>query len=605
MLIRSYLLALATAPLVFLNACSHGEEPADSPNKAYILNVGRGQLFSDTGLDVKTKPVLAENPKEPGKKAIKVALFADDSVGSRLTKLKNWKPYSRLCFDVFNTMPDTVSMTLNIFHVNTKDYKTRTVYPLKLNPGKNEFRIDLTDLTNVNGSAPAFQEIVKFFFHDTGGVGPTLYFGDIWLESDGAAAAAPATNPSPGSTAAPTSPSAPATAPAPAAVVPTPIVGYKIKGKVGNTEIDLIVTPFTVESLTKPASTSPAPATPAATAPAAPPSTTAKPAPALAVAVHDDPARTKRIHAAKMPKIDQPVLFNTAEADGICSALEIFPANNPWNLVIEDWPLHPQSPAIIAAIGADKPFRGNQDMGFVLAPPNQKKVEVKLVAYQAESDPGPYPAPDNTPIEGWPLSYKGQKLDDVQRKDEGDIDRHGIVVDPTNRMLYEFYQLRKTDSGWQAAGAAIFDFKSNKMRPDGWTSTDAAGLPIFPAVVRHDEIVRGAIEHALRVTVRKTRRAYVYPATHFASKLTDENLPRMGERIRLKKEVDLSKFSSPVQIILKAAKKYGMFVADNGIEWAISIAPDERINISHEELRKIKGSDFEVVEAPAGYEPPE
>ncbi len=172
------------------------------------------------------------------------------------------------------------------------------------------------------------------------------------------------------------------------------------------------------------------------------------------------------------------------------------------------------------------------------------------------------------------------------------------MVDPVNRLLYEFYQTKLTDGGWEASGAAVFDLKTNKLRPAGWTSADAAGLPIFPAVVRYDEIKRGAIEHALRVTVRRTRKAYVYPARHYASQLTDENLPRMGERIRLKADFDISEFSPPVRAILKALKKYGMFVADNGIEWAISVAPDERIDDLHEELRKINGSAFEVVQQP-------
>jgi hypothetical protein len=179
-----------------------------------------------------------------------------------------------------------------------------------------------------------------------------------------------------------------------------------------------------------------------------------------------------------------------------------------------------------------------------------------------------------------------------------DGDRHALVVDPVNRMLYEFYQARKTDRGWVAAQASAFDLKSNKLRPDGWTSTDAAGLPIFPAVVRFDELQRGMVEHAMRVTVRRSRRAYVYPATHFASRLTDDNLPRMGERLRLKRDYDISGFSPPVQAILKGLKKYGMFVADNGLDWAISVAPDERIGSLHEELRKIKGSAFEVVQKP-------
>ena len=174
------------------------------------------------------------------------------------------------------------------------------------------------------------------------------------------------------------------------------------------------------------------------------------------------------------------------------------------------------------------------------------------------------------------------------------------MVDPVNRKLYEFCRLVRTDRGWNAACAATFDLASNKLRPDGWTSADAAGLPIFPAVVRHDELKRGkGEEHALRVTVRKTRREYVHPATHFASRLTDTNLPRMGERLRLRKDFDTSSFSPEVKAILEALKKYGMFVADNGIEWAVSVAPDERIPLMHAELRKVKGSDFEVIASPS------
>jgi hypothetical protein len=328
-------------------------------------------------------------------------------------------------------------------------------------------------------------------------------------------------------------------------------------------------------------------------------------------AAQDDPARLERIKAAKMPKITAPVSFDTPEADAILAALEVFPPNNPWNQVVADWPLHPNSKNIIASIGPNKPFRYNPDMSFILVPPDQPKVDVKIVSYPDESDKGPFPVPDTVPIEGWPLGYKKPDgalkatLDDVQRdklKEGGD--RHALVVDPVNRMLYEFYQLKRTDKGWEAAQSSIFDLKSNKMRPETWTSADAAGLPIFPAVVRYDEIKRGLVEHAMRVTVVKTRRAFVYPARHFASRLTDENLPRMGERIRLRKDFDVSGFSPEVQAILKGLKKYGMFVADNGIDWAISVAPDPRIKNLHEELRKIKGSDFEVVTPPPGYKPP-
>ena len=263
--------------------------------------------------------------------------------------------------------------------------------------------------------------------------------------------------------------------------------------------------------------------------------------------------------------------------------------------------MHPNSRNIIASIGADKPLRHNSDMGFILVPPQQKRVSVKITAYPDESDKGPFPVPDNLPIEGWPVNYrgKGATLDDVQRdrlREGGD--RHAIIVDPTNLKLYEFYQALKTDAGWQAAQASVFDLKSNRLRPDGWTSTDAAGLPIFPAVVRYDELKCGIVAHAMRVTVQRTRRAYVHPATHCASRLTDPNLPQMGERIRLRRDYAIGGFSPNVQAVLKGLKKYGMFVADNGLDWDISVAPDPRIPPMHEELRRIKGSAFEVVKSP-------
>lgn len=317
-----------------------------------------------------------------------------------------------------------------------------------------------------------------------------------------------------------------------------------------------------------------------------------------------DPARLARIRAAKMPAITQPTMFDTPEADAILSALEIFPPDNAFNQLIDEWPLHPNLKNIVASMGADKPLRYNPDMGFIIVPPNQPRVSVKLVEYPGESDAGPFPVPGNIPIEGWPAFYQRENkspptLETVQRrtaKYEGD--RHAIVVDPVNRLLYEFFTFGKTAEGWAAGQASIFDLKTNKLRPDGWTSADAAGLPIFPAVVRYDEIQRGIVEHAMRVTVRRSRRAYVSPATHYASSLTDENLPRMGERLRLRADFDISEFSPPVQAILKGLKRYGMFVADNGIDWAISVAPDPRIPVLHEELRKIKGADFEVVVAP-------
>jgi hypothetical protein len=325
---------------------------------------------------------------------------------------------------------------------------------------------------------------------------------------------------------------------------------------------------------------------------------------ARAPRLQTDPARLARIRAAKMPALTQPVLFHTPEADAICSALEVFPPDNPWNQLVNEWPRHPHSDAIIASIGREKPFRCNPDMGFVLVPPDQPRVPVKIVEYPAESDPGPFPVPENIPIEGWPAWHQRENanpptLTEVQQRPANyEGDRHAIVVDPVNRMLYEFFTFGKTADGWAAGQASVFDLKSNKLRPTGWTSADAAGLPVFPAVVRYDEIQRGQVEHALRVTVTKTRREFISPATHFASRHDNADYPRMGERIRLKQDFDISGFSPTVQAILKGLKRYGMFVADNGIDWAISVAPDPRLPVLHEELRKIKGADFEVVIAP-------
>jgi hypothetical protein len=303
--------------------------------------------------------------------------------------------------------------------------------------------------------------------------------------------------------------------------------------------------------------------------------------------------------------VDKPVMFDTPEADKILEKLAIFPPDNPWNAEVSSWPVHPNSKAIIGSIGGSKPFRANSDMAFVLVPTDQPRVPVKITDYPDESDRGPFPVPEDMPIEGWPAGFKadpklrGLSLEDVQR-DVARLggDRHAIVVDPASRMLYEFYAARRTDAGWEAKQASIFDLKSNRLRPEGWTSTDAAGLPIFPSIVRFDELARGRIGHALRVTVRRSRRAYVHPATHFASRLEDPNLPRMGERIRLKQDFNLGRFSPTARTILEALKRHGMLVADNGMDWAISVAPDPRISMPHEELRRVKGDDFEVVRMP-------
>src|SRR5512139_76100 len=306
-----------------------------------------------------------------------------------------------------------------------------------------------------------------------------------------------------------------------------------------------------------------------------------------------------------MPPIKAPVMFDTPEADRILAALQVFPPENPWNRDISAMKVHPDSARIIEQIGGDKPLDFNLDMGFIIVPPGQKHVPVRLLEYPAESDPGPFPVPENAPIENWPLMRNedrkalprpGQTLEQLQR--EGSGDRHVIIVDPINGKLHEFWQARKTDEGWQASNAATFDLRTGALRPERWTSADAAGLPIFPAVVRHDECERGIVDHAMRFTVRRTRRAYVLPATHWASPHFDKSYPRMGERFRLKASFDTTGFPKHARAILEGLKTYGMFVADNGSDWLMSIAPDRRLK-GLEALNRVKGSDFEVVDTRA------
>jgi muconolactone delta-isomerase len=303
-----------------------------------------------------------------------------------------------------------------------------------------------------------------------------------------------------------------------------------------------------------------------------------------------------------LPRIAKPVMFDTPEADAILAALQVFPPDNWWNRDVSTLPLHPDSAKMIASIGADKPLQYNLDMGFVIVPPDQKRVEVKILDYASESDPGPFPVPESAPIENWPLTRnenlkalprRGQTLEQFQREAEGD--RHVLVVDPVNGKLHELYGTKRTDDGWQALQATTWDLRTGALRKERWTSADAAGLPIFPAVVRYDECARGMVEHAMRFTVRRTRRAYVLPATHWASESRDPAHPRMGERFRLRAGFDVAGFPPHVQAILKGLKKHGMFMADNGSDWWMSIAPDRRLE-GLEALHRVKGSDFEVVD---------
>ncbi len=268
----------------------------------------------------------------------------------------------------------------------------------------------------------------------------------------------------------------------------------------------------------------------------------------------------------------------------------IFPADNPWNTDVSGYPVHARSDAYIGSIGLDghlHPDFGTEWEGapigipYVVVDGTQPKVPVSF-EYADESDPGPYPIPPDAPIEGGPNS---------------DGDRHILVVDRDNLLLYELFSAYPEGNGWRAGSGAVFDLTSNDLRPEGWTSADAAGLPILPGLVRYDEVAAGEIRHALRFTCSRTQRAYIHPATHWASGSTDADLPPMGLRLRLKADYDITGFPAPVQVILTALKRYGMFVADNGSNWFISGAPDSRWD--DEELGALKsvpGSAFEAVE---------
>ena len=319
---------------------------------------------------------------------------------------------------------------------------------------------------------------------------------------------------------------------------------------------------------------------------------------------------SKQIAAEKIA-ITKPIMFDTPDADAIVAKLQVFPKDDLWNTSVESWPVHRNSENLLKSVGLDKHLRTNRDMNYILIPPDQKKVEVKILVYPGESDHGPFPVPDDTPIEGWPagltewLDVKWTQAEcekaftDYQANvEKTDADRHATIIDPINMKEYDFWQMQKTPGGWTCSCAAVFDLRKGNDRPMGWTSSDAAGLPLFPSIPRYDEFKNGEIKHALRFTIRNSRKAYVAPATHHAGRSNDENLPRMGERFRLKADYDISGFSREGQILLTALKKYGMIVADNGIEMAISVSPDQRIPSMHSEMRRVKASDFEVVEAP-------
>lgn len=271
----------------------------------------------------------------------------------------------------------------------------------------------------------------------------------------------------------------------------------------------------------------------------------------------------------------------------------MFPADNIWNRNIASLPVHPLSVSYMASIGLTAPVHPDFGSGlwnggpigipFVGVLGDQPRVPINFTEYGAESDPGPYPVNPNAPIEGG-------------RNSTGD--RHVLVQDTDSCLLFEMYHAYpQADGSWNAGSGARYSLTSNALRPAGWTSADAAGLPIMPGLVRYAEVANGAIRHALRFTAPRTQRAYLWPARHFASSSSDPTLPPMGLRVRLKSNVDISGYPAQVRVILQGLKDYGMLLADNGSPWYISGAPDERWdNDILRSMQNLHGTDFEAVD---------
>jgi len=276
----------------------------------------------------------------------------------------------------------------------------------------------------------------------------------------------------------------------------------------------------------------------------------------------------------------------------------VFPADHAWNVRVDALPRDPASDAYVASIGADAVLHPDFGAGlwegraigipFDVVGPGQAAVPVSFL-YADESDPGPYPVPPDAFVEGAPAAG-------VPVPPGGD--RHVLVLQTGSCTLYELFDAARQDDGsWSAGSGAVFDLRGYGLRPDGWTSADAAGLPILPGLVRYDEVAAGEIRHALRFTAPRTRRAYVWPARHFASSRSDPALPAMGQRFRLRADAELSGFSPEALVIARALQAYGMILADNGSAWFLSGAPDERWDdAALRDLRRLRGSDFEAVD---------
>jgi hypothetical protein len=267
----------------------------------------------------------------------------------------------------------------------------------------------------------------------------------------------------------------------------------------------------------------------------------------------------------------------------------VFPGNNAWNQEIASAPLHPLSQQIITHIQATgskalhPDFGENQSYGipFVVVPGTQPLVPIiyNATGYGDESDPGPFPIPPNAPV-------------------EAGSDAHVLVLQQGSCQLYELYAASpNTDGSWSADSGAKFDLTTGALRPIGWTSADAAGLPILPGLVRYDEVAAGRIEHAIRVTFSRTQRGFVLPATHLASGDSDPTLPAMGMRLRLSAGFDVSSLTGQALVIATAMQQYGLIVADNGSNWFFQGAPDPGWNDNDlNQLKAIPGTAFEVVD---------
>ena len=264
----------------------------------------------------------------------------------------------------------------------------------------------------------------------------------------------------------------------------------------------------------------------------------------------------------------------------------IFPPSNPLNREISHAPVDPRSAQYIAAIGASghlhPDFGSDPSYGipYVVVGPGQPRVPIDFTEFGQESNAGPYPVPLDAPVEG--AGEAG--------------DRHVLVLQTGRCKLYELYAAQRSGAGWAAGSGAVFDLRSNALRPEGWTSADAAGLPIYPLLVRYSEVHSGRIDHALRVTVSRTQRGYIHPATHFASESSEPDLPPMGLRLRLKSSFSLAGYHGEALVVLRALKRYGLIVADNGSSWYITGAPDSRWNDEElNQLKSVPGSAFQAV----------